>query len=83
MIGVFDLFWPCILFSTLDVIAEQVDESDVEKERPINLILAERIMVEEPKKRVDAGGGLQKHKNSHLEALTERPNLDSAAEVCN
>ena len=64
----------------LDIIAEQVDKSDVEKERPNHLILAEHSIVEEPKQRGDAGGGLPKHKNSHLEALTERHTVDSMTE---
>ena len=38
------------------------------------------MVVEEPKQRGNAGGGLPKHKNSHFEALTERPTVDSAAE---
>ena len=29
---------------------------------------------------IDAGGGLPKHKNSHLYALTERPTVDGLAE---
>jgi len=29
---------------------------------------------------IDAGGGLPKHKNSHLEASTEKPTVDSLAE---
>ena len=52
----------------------------MEKERPNHLILAEHGIVKEPKQRGDAGGGLPKHKNSHLEALTETPTVDSAAE---
>ena len=52
----------------------------MEKERPNHLILAEHGIVEEPKQRGDAGGGLPKHKKSHLEALTERPTVDSVAE---
>ena len=69
-----------LVFSTLDVIAEQVDKSDMEKERPNHLLPAEHGIVEEPKQRGDAGRGRPRHKNSHLEALTERPTLDSVAE---
>ena len=41
---------------------EQVDESDVEKESPNHLILAEHGIVEEPKQTGDAGGRIPKYK---------------------
>ena len=45
-------------------------KSDVEKDRPNHLIFAEHSIIEELKQRGAAGGGLPKHKNSHLAALT-------------
>ena len=46
----------------LDIIAEQVVKSDMEKDRPNNLIFAEDIIVEELKQGGNAGGGFPKQK---------------------
>jgi len=59
----------------LDVIAEQIDESDMEKHRLNHLILAEHGIIEEPKQIGDAGEELPKPKSSYLVALTVRPTV--------